>query len=104
MLARALQRVHALDPRDCPFGKRVPGVVVTHGDACLPNFLASNGSVTGYLDLGEPGLAPREHDLAAALWTLNYNFDDTALGREFIKAYGLPGLSDAEIRRLRESY
>ena len=28
----------------------------------------------------------------------NYNFDDTALGREFIKAYGLPGLSDAEIR------
>ncbi|WP_283137128.1 phosphotransferase [Rhizohabitans arisaemae] len=105
LLARALRRIHSLDPDDCPFGTAAPDSAVTHGDACLPNILIDGLAVTGYIDLGDAGLAPPEVDLAAALWSLDHNFGDgDRLGRAFLAEYGLPELSDAEIRRLRDSY
>ncbi|SDE60022.1 phosphotransferase [Auraticoccus monumenti] len=57
--------------------------VVCHGDACNPNFLMRPGAdgrprCSGYVDLGELGLADRWSDLAPALLSLGWNFPDVA--------------------------
>jgi kanamycin kinase len=48
-------------------------LVVCHGDYCPPNILITSGRATGYVDLGELGVADRWWDLAAATWSLGWN-------------------------------
>ena len=64
-------------------------VVLCHGDDCLPNVLIDEQhSVTGYLDLGELGIADRWWDLAVATgsvtWNLGPGWEDL-----FLEAYGV---------------
>lgn len=63
-------------------------VVVCHGDYCFPNVLVEDGRVTGYLDLGELGLADRWWDLAIGSWTCTWNvgpgYEDL-----FLSSYGI---------------
>jgi len=63
-------------------------LVVCHGDYCPPNVLLSGGVVTGYLDLGELGVADRWWDLAVATWAVTWNY---GAGHEerFLAAYGV---------------
>ena len=102
LLAAALHRIHALDPRECPFGARAGGRVVVHGDACLPNVLAAGEAVTGYLDVGELGLGPAEVDLAAAVWSLQYNLGP-GWGAPFLAVHGWASDADT-VAALRRSY
>ena len=48
-------------------------LVVCHGDYCFPNVLVEEAGVTGYLDVGELGVADRWLDLAVATWTCTWN-------------------------------
>ena len=63
-------------------------LVVCHGDYCLPNIMFLEGRLTGYLDLGELGVADRWWDLAVATWSLGWNLGP---GHEatFLEEYGV---------------
>jgi kanamycin kinase len=63
-------------------------LVVCHGDYCFPNALLENGEVTGYVDLGELGVADRWWDIAVGAWSTTWNvgpgYEDL-----FYDAYGI---------------
>jgi kanamycin kinase len=65
-------------------------LVVCHGDYCFPNALIEDGEVTGYVDLGEMGVADRWFDIAVAAWSTNWNWHaGPAHEALFLKAYGI---------------
>jgi kanamycin kinase len=49
-------------------------LVVCHGDYCFPNVLLDpRGEITGYVDLGELGVADRWWDVAIGAWSTMWN-------------------------------
>lgn len=103
-IADALRDLHAASLQDCPFGQAAPGHVPTHGDACLPNLLFhEDGRFSGYIDLGEFDLAPKETDLAAAVWSLHRNFGP-GFGLQFLQRYGLENADETLVSALHERF
>jgi aminoglycoside phosphotransferase len=102
-LGEVLRDIHAVDAAGCPFGEPGKGHVLIHGDYCLPNVLVEDGRLSALIDLGGAGLGNPEDDLAAGVWTLQYNFGP-GLARDFLDAYGWPPMSDRAIERLRRRY
>lgn len=62
-------------------------LIVCHGDYCPPNILIEDGRATGYVDLGELGVADRWWDLAAATWSLTWNLGP-GFEEMFLAEYG----------------
>ncbi len=98
-----LRTIHGTDATGCPFGTPQRGHVLIHGDYCLPNVLVSEGSLSGLIDVGGSGLGDPGQDLAAGVWTLQYNFGK-GFARYFLDAYGAPSMTDEQIERLRRKY
>ena len=90
----ALARLEALRPTE-------DHLVVCHGDWCPPNILLEDWKVTGYLDLGEVGVADRWCDLAVGSWSVGWNYG-SEYEPAFFEAYGVePDHSRIEFYRLR---
>ncbi len=100
-LAEALRQLHAAPLANWPFARQ--GDTLVHGDACLPNFMFHNGALSGYIDVGGLAAGHLEQDLAAAVWSLQYNMGP-GHGKAFLSAYGSDCTSDAEVERLRLLY
>jgi kanamycin kinase len=103
LLGEILRDLHATDSSGCPFGVRVRGSVLIHGDYCLPNVLVSAGRLSGIVDVGRSGLGRPDDDLAAGVWTLQYNFGP-GFAADFLEAYGWPPMTDQAIEKLRRRY
>ncbi len=79
--AAALAQLEATAPDD-------EDLVVCHGDFCPPNVLLEGGRVTGYVDLGELGVADRWWDVAVGAWSVGWNFG-AELEPLFYESYGV---------------
>jgi kanamycin kinase len=79
--ATALAELEAAAPAD-------EDLVVCHGDYCPPNVLLGQGRVTGYVDLGELGVADRWWDVATGGWSTCWNFGE-AFEPLFYEGYGI---------------
>jgi aminoglycoside phosphotransferase len=102
-LGEILKEIHATDASGCPFGEAKPGLVLIHGDYCLPNVLVEQGRLTALVDLGRSGIGDPRDDFAAALWSLHYNYGP-GYARDFLDAYGVPPMTDRDIERMRRRY
>jgi aminoglycoside phosphotransferase len=112
LLGEILRNLHRTDPAGCPFGTPKRGHVLIHGDYCLPNVLVAGGpgraqgappTLSAVIDVGRSGLGDPREDLAAGVWTLQYNYGP-GFAREFLDAYGATAMTDGEIERLRRRY
>lgn len=81
-------------------------LVVTHGDACLPNFIIRPDGEAAIIDLGRFGVADRHQDLALFVRSARRNFPE--LDTEALLARHYPVAADPEklayYRQLDELY
>lgn len=57
--------------------------VLSHGDFCLPNIFLNNGSVSGFIDLGDAGVADKWRDISLCYRSLKHNFDGSFGGKVY---------------------
>lgn len=71
-------------------------LVVTHGDACFPNFMLDGDRFSGFVDCARVGRADRYQDLALACRSIEYD-----LGEEWIEPFLMRyGVSHIDADRL----
>lgn len=100
-LVQALHGIHAVSITDWPFGGE--GTTLVHGDACLPNFVYRGDCLSGYIDVGAMTVGEPEVDLAAAIWSLQYNLG-AGHGLRFLYEYGRTDAQAEDVERLRLQY
>lgn len=71
-------------------------LVVTHGDACLPNFIVGGEFVEGLIDVGRAGIADRHADLALAWRSTRSNLGEAHAGL-FLDLYGRALVDEAKL-------
>ncbi len=59
-----------------------------HGDYCLPNVMLDAWRFSGFIDLGNGGVADRHIDLFWGVWSLFFNLKTDAYRDLFLDAYG----------------
>ncbi len=55
--------------------------VLSHGDFCLPNIFLHNDGISGFIDLGDAGIADKWRDISLCYRSLKRNFDGTFGGK-----------------------
>ncbi|CAN5682218.1 aminoglycoside 3'-phosphotransferase [soil metagenome] len=102
-LVRALKHFHAINCEGWPFDTEDTSKVLVHGDACFPNFIFKGEEFSGYIDVGDTHLGTVEEDLAAAIWSLQYNLG-AGHGPKLLESYGYPDTSPETVEKLRLTY
>ncbi|MDH4988444.1 aminoglycoside 3'-phosphotransferase [Aminobacter anthyllidis] len=71
-------------------------LVVTHGDASMPNFMADGDRFSGFIDCSRLGVADLHQDLALACWSIQYNLGEEWIA-PFLALYGRPDADEAKL-------
>ena len=69
-----------------------------HGDYCLPNIMLHDWKLSGFIDLGNSGIADRHIDLFWGAWTLGFNLHTDMYRGRFFDAYGRERVDEDLIR------
>lgn len=56
---------------------------LSHGDFCLPNIFLNNGRISGFIDLGDTGVADKWRDISLCYRSLKHNFDGSFGGKVY---------------------
>ena len=83
----------------CDGGKHLGADTLIHGDFCLPNIMLDGWQRSGFIDVGNAGIADRHIDLFWGAWTLEFNLGARDFEKYFFEAYGRERVDD-EILRL----
>ncbi|MBA4170512.1 MAG: aminoglycoside 3'-phosphotransferase [Chloroflexi bacterium] len=75
-------------------------LVVTHGDACLPNVMFESDRLSGFVDCGAVGVADRHQDLALAARSIESNLGARWVA-PFFEAYGMLRPDSERLRYFR---
>ena len=85
LLTDAINLLSKVDTQNCPFDSSDNiGNDFVHGDLCLPNILANEDKIVGFIDLENAGLGDRWYDYSWALWSLSYNLETTKYNQQFL--------------------
>lgn len=57
--------------------------VLCHGDYCMPNIFIQDGNISGFIDLGNCGVADRYQDIALCYRSLMHNYSGTYGGKVY---------------------
>ncbi len=71
-----------------------------HGDYCLPNIILNGWDLSGYIDLGNGGIADSHIDILWGIWTLNYNLGTVEYSDRFMDAYGRDRIDPDRLRMI----
>jgi len=102
-LAEVIKKFHDVSTENCPFGISEPGMVLIHGDACLPNFIFKGDDFSGYIDLRDVAVGDPKIDFAAVIWSLQHNLGK-GYGLRFLKKYGIKNATEQLVEELRLKY
>lgn len=72
-------------------------LVFSHGDYRLPNILIAKSKLSGFIDMGDSGVADRNYDLYYGLWSLKYN-NLEKYSDDFINSYGKDLVSEKKLK------
>lgn len=74
LLVDGIKLFHSIDLGKIGLGYN-KGDVLVHGDFCLPNILAYNGKISGFIDLSGFTVGDPWIDYAWCVWSLEYNLN-----------------------------
>ena len=90
LLARAMRMIHSVDVADCPIkSPDSEGDCFIHGDFCLPNILAKDGEISGFIDVEAGGVGDPWMDYAWCIWSLEYNLRTDQYTGLLLEALGI---------------
>ncbi|HEX2591372.1 MAG TPA: aminoglycoside 3'-phosphotransferase [Rhizomicrobium sp.] len=72
-------------------------LAVTHGDACMPNFILMDDDTVGLIDVGRAGVADPYQDFALFLRSAAYNFPTLDARAILMREYSLPVLDEKRL-------
>lgn len=95
--AALLERLRRAPPSD-------EDLVVTHGDACTPNFVVEGERPAAYIDCGRLGVADRHQDLALAARTIESDLGPQWLAPFYARYGAQPDPARLEFYRLMDEF
>jgi kanamycin kinase/aminoglycoside 3'-phosphotransferase-3 len=64
-------------------------LIFSHGDYCLPNAFFDNGNITGFIDLGNAGIADKWEDIASCIRSLELNLKSKDYTNMFLECLNI---------------
>ena len=90
LLAEAMRMFHSIDISDCDiYNAESVGDCFIHGDFCLPNILARNNKIAGFIDTEASGIGDPWMDYAWCIWSFEYNLGTDQYTDILLKELGI---------------